>query len=108
MGGLLQLPPTARSSRRADPLRTAPCEDRQAVTCVLRPYIVLIGGQGRNRTTDTRIFSPQESAPRNTQRHLKQPFRRNRPPVTCSWVTVGNARLETKVETDRRYGAGSR
>src|SRR6516225_86157 len=38
MGGLLQLPPTARSSRRADPLRTAPCEDRQAVTCVLRPY----------------------------------------------------------------------
>jgi len=38
MGGLLQLPPTARSSRRADPLRAAPCEDRQGVTCVLRPY----------------------------------------------------------------------
>jgi hypothetical protein len=29
------------------------------------------GGQGRNRTTDTRVFSPPIFAPRNTQEHLK-------------------------------------
>ena len=39
----------------------------------------LNGGQGQNRTADTRIFSPHESAPRSTQEHLKQPFRGNLP-----------------------------
>src|SRR5215470_13506900 len=62
----------------------------------------LNGGQGRNRTTDTRIFSPLKPAPRNTQDHLKQPIGRKPPFVRCSWVTVSDAGLETKVETGFR------
>src|SRR5438105_1862962 len=60
MGGLLQLPPAPRSPRWADSLRAALGKERacQRVTEVLRPYTKFDGGQGRNRTTDTRIFSP--------------------------------------------------
>src|SRR5882762_3679601 len=58
MGGLLQLPPAPRSPRWADSLRAALGKERacQRVTEVLRPYIQVVGGQGRNRTTDTWIF----------------------------------------------------
>ena len=57
------------------------------------------GGQGRNRTTDTRIFSPPLSEPRSTQEDLKQPIRHKRLLGRCSRVMLGDAGLETKVET---------
>jgi hypothetical protein len=58
------------------------------------------GGQGRNRTADTRIFSPRQSAPKSIQDHLKQPVVRKWPLGRFSWVLLGDAGLETKVETD--------
>src|SRR5262245_28545794 len=41
--------------------------------------LICSDGQGQNRTADTRIFSPRQSAPRSTQEHLKQRFRGNLP-----------------------------
>ena len=64
------------------------------------------GGQGQNRTADTRIFSPPNSVPSSTQEHLKQPTRHKRPLVRCSWVMVGHAGLGTKVETSARPQPG--
>ena len=60
----------------------------------------LNGGQGRNRTTDTRIFSPPKSAPSVTHRHLKQFSGLIRSLGECSWVLVDDAGLGTKLETD--------
>jgi hypothetical protein len=48
---------------------------RRQVACVQEhgptnaKVAALNGGQGRNRTTDTRIFSPPNSAPSITQAH---------------------------------------
>src|SRR5580700_11946308 len=48
MGGLLQLPSTAWSSRRANPLRAAHGKiHRQSVDEVLRPYMFLLVGAPR-------------------------------------------------------------
>src|SRR5215469_8825401 len=69
------------------------------VTCLAGINTDRSGGQGRNRTPDTRIFSPRQSAPSSTQDHLKEPIRRKPPLVRCSWLPVGDAGLETKVET---------
>src|ERR1700747_1536283 len=61
--------------------------------------LIFNGGQGQNRTADTRIFSPQESAPSRTQQHPKQPAARKWPLGRFSWVLLDDPGLGTKVET---------
>ena len=66
------------------------------------------GGQGRNRTTDTRIFSPQKSSPSSTEDHLNQPIRKIENLAKCSRALVGDAGLGTKVETKVHSADGLR
>ena len=82
VGGLLQLPPTAWGARRANPVRTAPRENEsRSVTHVMGTYTIGGGGQGRNRTTDTRIFEyGGEPGPRREQAQEPQQFLRTEPP----------------------------
>src|ERR1700751_4937304 len=58
------------------------------------------GGQGQNRTADTRILSPPKSAPRSTQEHPKQPISAKCSLGRCSWVTVGDAGWVPKWKPD--------
>src|SRR5262249_41889169 len=59
VGGLLQLPEAPRRPRWTHAVRATKAKNEaRDVTTVLGLYIFENNAQGRNRTTDTRIFSP--------------------------------------------------
>ena len=57
------------------------------------------GGQGRNRTTDTRIFSTPQSASIGTQEHRIKYLRLSALALGSASVLVRDGGLETSVET---------